>query len=606
MGGKFIIVIVVALFFIAFIQLMKIYQLADKVRGLKSQEKVTRNENMIMANLMLVFMCLFFGFTIWLIFKYGANSGLYEAATIHGKEIDDLLMFNWYIILPVFFGTNFLLFFFSWKYYHREERKATFISHNNKLEFFWTVIPATVLAFIVIYGIRTWNEIMYNNERGQVVEIYAYQFGWRIRYAGEDNVLGKADYKLVSATNPLGVITDKNIKATYAEIDAEVRSIDSVLSANTSNDGQYLLPNSQVKKNKEKLERLKRRKYRIQAGIDKGPLNDSIYAAADDDFEDDLELRLIKDQPYTFIIRSKDVIHSPWFPHFRAQINAVPGMETNFKLTPTTTTAEMREKPEVIEHYNNLYDRHQQRLEEYKIVETEAFSGLFDYVLLCNKICGAGHSNMQLDVVVETQQEYNYNVNFKKSQKKSFQSKLDLLSNNLVLMDSSNKKLVDSLIEISKKNLKEFEEYKDNELYYLQEDLKVSLKINEQISDIIENKDNYQNELDYKQSIKQLINKLINESDCKDKKQLANAISNLSPEECIDYFKAEADISLNNFGNNLNEFNSAFENKLKNIETKIENGKITAFNKSNLDSKINVEQNQNQLKTKQKITMLNY
>ena len=31
-----------------------------------------------------------------------------------------------------------------------------------------------------------------------------------------------------------------------------------------------------------------------------------------------------------------------------------------------------------------------------------------DYVLMvCNKICGAGHSNMQLKVIVETQQEFN-------------------------------------------------------------------------------------------------------------------------------------------------------------------------------------------------------
>jgi cytochrome c oxidase subunit 2 len=30
----------------------------------------------------------------------------------------------------------------------------------------------------------------------------------------------------------------------------------------------------------------------------------------------------------------------------------------------------------------------------------------FDYVLLCNKICGAAHYNMQIKVVVETQEEY--------------------------------------------------------------------------------------------------------------------------------------------------------------------------------------------------------
>ena len=66
-------------------------------------------------------MIAFFGFVIWLIAKYGFNAGLYTAATEHGQEIDQLLMFNWWIILPVFFITNTLLFGFSWKYYYREK-----------------------------------------------------------------------------------------------------------------------------------------------------------------------------------------------------------------------------------------------------------------------------------------------------------------------------------------------------------------------------------------------------------------------------------------------------------------------------------------------------
>jgi preprotein translocase subunit SecG len=108
MEVKFIIIITVALFFIALVQLMKIYDLAAKVRGEKSQEKISRGENMLMANLMLVFMLFFFGFIVWLIIKFGANSGLYTAATEHGREIDDLLMINWWIILPVFFSNKYI------------------------------------------------------------------------------------------------------------------------------------------------------------------------------------------------------------------------------------------------------------------------------------------------------------------------------------------------------------------------------------------------------------------------------------------------------------------------------------------------------------------
>ena len=402
MEGKFVIIIAVALFFIAFVQLMKIYDLAAKVRGAKSQEKITRGENMLMANLMLVFMVAFFGFIVWLIAEYGANAGLFKAASKHGEEIDELLMINWYVILPVFFLTNSLLFIFSWKYYHREERKALYYPHNNKLELVWTVLPAIALAVIIVFGIRTWNSIMYNNEQGQVVEVYAYQFGWLVRYAGVDNQLGEANYKLVSSTNPLGVITEKSIQDTYEEIDKKVLNIDQDLKGKRNANGDLLIPKLKADKKLEELERLKRRKYRIEAAIDKGESNSTAYSSSDDDIVVQ-ELHLVKDQPYTFIFRSKDVIHCPWLPHFRAQINAVPGMETSFKLTPTITTKEMRMMPEVQEHYKNINEIHNER--KRRIGEEEE-KVLFDYVLLCNKICGAGHSNMQLKVIVETQGEF--------------------------------------------------------------------------------------------------------------------------------------------------------------------------------------------------------
>jgi cytochrome c oxidase subunit 2 len=30
----------------------------------------------------------------------------------------------------------------------------------------------------------------------------------------------------------------------------------------------------------------------------------------------------------------------------------------------------------------------------------------FDYVLLCNKVCGAAHFNMEMKIVIETQEQY--------------------------------------------------------------------------------------------------------------------------------------------------------------------------------------------------------
>jgi cytochrome c oxidase subunit 2 len=78
-------------------------------------------------------------------------------------------------------------------------------------------------------------------------------------------------------------------------------------------------------------------------------------------------------------IRAQDVIHSVYMPHFRVQLNAVPGLPTFFKFIPTITTAEMRVKTD---------------------------NPKFEYLLYCNKICGGGHYNMQKVVRVVTQEEY--------------------------------------------------------------------------------------------------------------------------------------------------------------------------------------------------------
>ena len=60
--------------------------------------------------------------------------------------------------------------------------------------------------------------------------------------------------------------------------------------------------------------------------------------------------------------------------------------------------------PDVQKHWENINVIHNER--KRRIGEEEE-RVLFDYVLMCNKICGAGHSNMQLKVIVETQNEFN-------------------------------------------------------------------------------------------------------------------------------------------------------------------------------------------------------
>ena len=123
---------------------------------------------------------------------------------------------------------------------------------------------------------------------------------------------------------------------------------------------------------------------------------DTTHTNAGDDFLA-TEIHLPVGRPVLFKFRSQDVIHSAYMPHFRAQMNCVPGMETHFQFTPTITTAEIRQDADVqgkVERINAI--RSAKGLELYA----------YDYILLCNKICGSAHYNMQMNIVVETQAEY--------------------------------------------------------------------------------------------------------------------------------------------------------------------------------------------------------
>lgn len=304
-------------------QLVRVVELSSKLKGI-DPNKVTERDNRMNGIFMLAFMFLFFAFCIWQLFEY-KDRMLPVAASTHGVEIDWLMNFNFAIISIVFFLTNAVLFFFAWKYYGRDNAKATFYPHNNKLEMLWTGIPAIVLFVIIFLGIRLWNSTMDPAPTStRLIELYAQQFNWKARYAGTDNTLGKANYRLAGKYE-LGMDT------------TDLKGYDDII------------------------------------------INDTLFLPVNEEVN--------------FRMRSQDVLHSAYFPHFRAQMNCVPGMETWFHFKPTITTKEMR-----------------------KITNNPAF----DYMLICNKICGASHYNMGLKIVVGTKEEYN---KFIKGRKPAFDGK---------------------------------------------------------------------------------------------------------------------------------------------------------------------------------------
>ncbi len=254
--------------------------------------------------------------TYWSYTVQGAQI-LPESASVHGVKIDEMFNITLIITTIVFVITHILLFVFSFQYSYSVKKKAYFLPHNNTLEKYWTVIPAIVLTILVLMGFFTWRDIT------------------NISQDGIRNAI--------------------HVEVTGHQFAWEVRY------GGTDNLNG-------------------RKNYKLIGGL--GGLNSLGLDLSDKKNYDDLtvtEIVLPVNKSVRFNLGSKDVLHSFYMPHFRVQMNCVPGMATSFQFTPRLSTADMRDK---------VNDPN------------------FNYYLLCAKICGGSHYNMKFAVKVVSQKEY--------------------------------------------------------------------------------------------------------------------------------------------------------------------------------------------------------
>ena len=328
--------VVLVLVAIAIWQITKIFELSQFQT--ETSQIANDDDNKKNGYLMFAFLIFIYGITIFSFWKYGKML-LPSAASEHGAEYDSLMLVSFIIIFFVQTITQALLHYFAFKYRGKEGQKALFFADNDRLEFIWTITPVIVLTGLILWGLYAWTNIMDINDEDDpiVIELYAQQFNWTARYAGDDNVLGEANVRMID-------IDKANV-----------------------------------------------------LGLDE----------ADPNATDDVivkELHLPVGRKVNFMIRSQDVLHSAYMPHFRAQMNCVPGMITQFSFTPITTTANMRLDPDVIDKVKRT---NVIRAERAANGEENSDPWEFDYILLCNKICGKSHYNMQMKIIVETEEEFN-------------------------------------------------------------------------------------------------------------------------------------------------------------------------------------------------------
>lgn len=176
-----------------------------------SDKKIATTSNKVNAMLFMVFLIGAGGLMVWYSIKEFDNYQL-PIGSEHGIVTDRLFWITMAVTGFIFILTHILLFWFSYHYQYKENKRAAYYPDNNKLEVIWTLVPAVVLTVLVVSGWKAWSDITSPApEDAHVVELMGYQFAWDIRYPGADNQLGDYDYRLTTATNSRGIdFTDKN------------------------------------------------------------------------------------------------------------------------------------------------------------------------------------------------------------------------------------------------------------------------------------------------------------------------------------------------------------------------------------------------------------
>ena len=201
----------VAIIVLIFVVIFQIAKASEYVSILKGEEASRQQNNKINGFLMVAFLVLgFVGIYFCNKIYYGKTQLAQGAASVQGEKVDEMLFITLIVTGIVFVITQFLLFWFAYKYQEDKNRKIFFFTHSTKLELLWTAIPAIALTILVVFGLRNW--FFFTSEAPKnalVVEVTGKQFGWIFRYPGKDAVFGKKYYKNIDpATNSVGIVWD--------------------------------------------------------------------------------------------------------------------------------------------------------------------------------------------------------------------------------------------------------------------------------------------------------------------------------------------------------------------------------------------------------------
>ena len=245
----------------------------------------------------------------------------------HGYAIDRLFIWTFWITMITFVIVEIVLVVFLIKYRGRKDKpKGHYTQGNTRLEMCWTLAPAVIFIALAVANKGVWERLRFNpaleqKETARILVI-GQQFAWNVVYPGADGKLGR----YMVFPRPTDVRWSDPRPASAQKTPYKFANVE----------GPAFLPYEAALK-------------QIGNYIDQvNPLGKDF---SDPNGKDDnwvkapgREINIPAGRPVEVQLGSKDVIHSFFLPNFRVKLDAVPGLRGRIAFTAQTTSKERADK----------------------------------------------------------------------------------------------------------------------------------------------------------------------------------------------------------------------------------------------------------------------
>jgi cytochrome c oxidase subunit II len=144
--------------------------------------------------------------------------GLPELASVHGDDVDRLIVYVHYLMIVLFVGWTGYFLYTLWRFRKGRNPKADYVGVTSHASSYLELAVAAVEVILLVgFAVPLWAKVVDkfpSDQESQMVRVTGQQFAWSARYPGADGKFGKQDIQLVSSSNPLGLLQlDDKLKA---------------------------------------------------------------------------------------------------------------------------------------------------------------------------------------------------------------------------------------------------------------------------------------------------------------------------------------------------------------------------------------------------------